>query len=143
MKPNYATIITPIVPARVDALRRYLRDHVEPRFGGASNLVQCQPLFRFDRINGLHFCSFVVLEGDADFGPCLVFETTFDGPRADFLRDLWHVAPEGMHAVYGNCVGYPQSGLDVPELLEEYLSRHDVGAQTFFSGCPGRSVAQI
>ena len=75
--------------------------------------------------------------------PCLVFEATFDGPRADFLQELWRIAPEGMHDVYKNCLGYPQSGLDVPELIQDYLIRHDAGAHTFFSGCPGRSVAQI
>jgi hypothetical protein len=142
MMPNYTTIITPIVPTQVHALRQYLRDHAEPRAGDDASPVQCQPLFRFDRISSLHFCSFVVLE-EAKGDPCLVFEATFDGPRADFLQELWRIAPEGMHAVYKNCLGYPQSGLDVPELIQDYLIRHDAGAHTFFSGCPGRSVAQI
>ena len=143
MKPNYATIITAIIPEQVASLRQYLHAHAEPRPGGPSNFLQCQPLFRFDRINGLHFCSFVILDGCNEFAPRLVFEATFDGPQKDFLQELWRVAPAGMHAVYRNCVGYPQSGLNVPALIEDYLVRHDVGAHTYFSGCPGRSVAQI
>ena len=142
MMPNYTTIITRVVPTQVHALRQYLRNHAEPRAGDDANPVQCQPLFRFDRVSSLHFCSFVVLEG-AEGDPSLVFEATFDGPRADFLQELWRIAPEGMHAIYRNCVGYPQSGLDVPELIQDYLIRNDAGAHIFFSGCPGRSVAQI
>ena len=141
-QPSFTTIITPLIPDRVEAVRCYLRKYAEPRFD-ARTLLQCQERFRFDRISGLHFCSFVVLEGDAEFAPCLVFEATFDGERGDFLRELWRVAPEGMHEIYANCIGYPQSGLAVPELIEGYLTRHESGAQTYFLGSPGRLVSQI
>jgi hypothetical protein len=141
-RPSFTTIITPLIPERVEAVRSYLRQYAEPHFD-ARSLLRCQSRFRFDNISGLHFCSFVVLEGDGKYAPCLVFEATFDGQRGDFLRELWRVAPQGMHEVYVNCVGYPESGLAVPELVEEYLSRHEAGAQTYFLGSPGRLVSQI
>jgi hypothetical protein len=143
LKPSVTTIITSIVPGRVDAVRCYLRNHADPRYGGHQNLLQCQDLFRFDKISGLHFCSFTVLDGDAEFPPSLIFEATFDGSRSDFLRELWRVAPEGLNTLYKDCVDYPSSGLDIPELVEEYLIRHDVGAHTVFLGSPGRLVSQI
>ncbi len=144
MRPNYTTIVTPIVAGREGVLKQYLRDHAEPRPGSpCEDFLRCRSLFPFDKIKCLHFCSFSVLDEDGEFGPSLILEATFDGSRADFLRELWRVAPAGMHAVYGHCVGYPATGLAVPELIEEYLVRHDVGADTFFSGCPGRCVAQI
>lgn len=141
MNPNYTTIITPLKPGLVDACRKYLRDTAEPLSAGS--FLQCQPLFRFDRIASLHFCSFVVLDADDAFAPSLVFEATFDGPIEDFLGELLDVASEGMHEVYRHCADYAFSGLVAPELIKEYLIRHDVGANTFFCGSPGRSVGQV
>lgn len=141
MNSNYTTIITPLKPGLVEACRKYLRDTAEPRPAG--DFLQCQPLFRFDRIASLHFCSFVVLEADNEFSPSLVFEATFDGPAEDFLGELLDVASEGMHEVYRHCTDYPSSGLAASQLIKEYLMRHDVGANTFFCGSPGRSVAQV
>ena len=71
MNPNYTTIITPLDPGRVDACRQYLRDNAEPRPVG--DLIECRPLFRFDKIASLHFCSFVILDADGEFTPSLVF----------------------------------------------------------------------
>lgn len=141
MNPNYTTIITPLAPGLVEGCRKYLRDTAEPRPAG--DFLQCQPLFRFDRIASLHFCSFVVLEADNEFSPSLVFEATFDGPAEDFIGELLDVASEGMHEVYRHCTDYPSSGLAAPQLIKEYLMRNDVGANTFFCGSPGRSVAQV
>lgn len=141
MNPNYTTVITPLKPELVEACRRYLRENAEPRL--VNNRLQCQPLFRFDRIANLHFCSFVVLDADADFAPSLVFEATFDGSAADFFDELLEVATKGVHEVYRHCADYTPSGLAAPELMKEYLMRHDVGANTFFCGSPGRSVAQV
>ena len=141
MNPNYTTIITPLEPGRVDACRKYLRDKAEPRLAG--DLIECQPFVRFDKIASLHFCSFVILDADGEFAPSLVFEATFDGSREDFLDELLEIASEGMHEVYRHCTDYPFSVPAAPQLIEEYLANHDVGANTFFSGSPGRSVAQI
>lgn len=141
MNPNYTTIITPLEPGRVDACRKYLRNKAEPRL--VDDLIECQPPFRFDKIASLHFCSFVILDADGEFAPSLVFEATFDGSREDFLDELLEIASEGMHEVYRNCADYPFSSRAAPQLIEEYLANHDVGANTFFSGSPGRSVAQV
>lgn len=144
VNPNYTTIITPLEPGRVDACRQYLRDKVEPRPDG--DLIKCCPLFAFDKIASLHFCSFVILDEDSHFAPSLVFEATFDGSREDFLGELLDIASVGMHEVYAHCVDYPfseVSGFAAPQLIKEYLVRHDVGANTFFCGSPGRSVRQI
>ena len=89
--PNCITIITPIEPASTERCRTYLRKNAEPRIG-----MQCTPQFGFDRIPSLHFASFVILDETADFGPSLVFEATFDGPKADFVSDLLQVAGNGM-----------------------------------------------
>ena len=136
--PDYITIITPIKSSNAESCRQYLRDNVEPQIG-----MQCKPPFRFDLIPNFHFASFVILDPAADFGPSLVFEATFDGSKADFISDLLRVAGNGMHKLYQHCVGYPASGLTTPELAKEYFIGHDAGAHIYFSGNPGRTVAQI
>jgi hypothetical protein len=141
--PQYTTIITPLDPAKVETCRQYLREKVEPFPSFAAGSLKCQPLFPFDQIETLHFCSFVILDGDGVFAPSLIFEATFDGLRVDFLRQLLRVAPQGMHEIYRDCEGYPSSGLAVPEMIVEYFIRHDAGAHTFFCGYPGRSAVQI
>jgi hypothetical protein len=140
---GYTTIIAPIVKGQVQELKRHLRNHVEPCFDALTGSVRCKALFRFDQIPNLHFCSLVVLDGDSAFDPYLVFEATFDGPRDDFLCELTSVALEGIDSIYEFCQGYPESGLAVPELIKEYLANCDVGAHAFYSGTPGRSVAQV
>jgi hypothetical protein len=139
--PAYTTIITSIKDPYAESCRRYLRDYVEPAC--TSSGLQCQPKFRFDLIPTLHFCSFSVLEKEDEFGAYLVFEATFDGSREDFLSDLQRIAHDGMHELYSHCVGYPISDCAIPQIAREYLLRYDVGANTFFCGSPGRTVAQI
>src|SRR6266404_3258912 len=136
--PDYITIITPIESSNTEGCRQYLRDNAEPQIG-----MQCKPQFRFDLIPNLHFASFVILDAAGDFGPSLVFEATFDGSKADFFSDLLRVAGNGMHELYQHCVGYPDTGLTTPELAKEYFIGHDAGAHIYFSGSPGRTVAQI
>jgi hypothetical protein len=140
---GYTTIVTPIVRGQEAILAHYLRQNVQPLSGPAA-IIQCQKSFPFDQINGLHLCSLLILNGrERTDSSCLVFEATFDGAREEFLHDLLRVAPNGIHAIYEKCEGYPKSGIAVPNLIKDYLIRHDAGAQTFFSGSPGRSVAQI
>jgi hypothetical protein len=136
--PNYITIITPIEGSDTKPCRQYLRAKAEPESG-----MRCRPDFQFDLIPTLHFASFVILEATDDFGPSLVFEATFDGSKADFVSDLLRVAGKGMHELYQHCKGWPACGLTTPELAKEYLIDHDKGAHIYFSGNPGRTVAEI
>jgi hypothetical protein len=145
VKTGYATIITSIVEGHAEALKDFLRTEVEPIFARNEprEILKCQPRFPFDRIGSLHFCSFVVLDGDVEFPPCLVFEATFDGSLDRFLDALLEVAPGAIDEIYRHCEGYPASGRAIPELVKTYLARHDEGAHTFYFGSPGRTVAEI
>ncbi|MHC2283076.1 MFS family permease [Bradyrhizobium diazoefficiens] len=135
---NYITVITTLEGWDTESYRQYLRTKAEPESG-----MRCRPDFRFDLIPSLHFASFIILEATDDFGPRLVFEATFDGSRTDFVSDLLRVAGAGMHELYRHCTGWPACGLATPKLLMEYLIDHDRGAHIYFSGSPGRSVAEI
>jgi hypothetical protein len=141
---GYATFITPIDPGEEEELRRYLCSEIEPRYDPAT-ILECKEAFRFDEIHSVHFCSFIILEGDRDEGlpPYLVFEATFDGPRDFFLDALLHHARNAIHEIYKHCKDYPASGLTAPNLIKNYLAVHDVGAHLFFRGSPARTVEQV
>jgi hypothetical protein len=145
MTLGYTTIITPIADGQIEPLKAYLKDNANPALDPLTSGIVCRPAFRFDQIECLHFCSFVVLDEDkgAQITAQLIFEATFDGSRDDFLTELISAAPAGMRSVYQHCVGYPQCEMTVLELTKAYLITHDVGAHTFFSGSPGRTVGQI
>ncbi len=115
LNPNFTTIITPIEPSKVEWCRGYLRDNADPQFGGEAAFLECRPLFPFDKIAGLHFCSFVILDAADGGGPCLVFEATFDGPSGFFWMSCVKYAPIGFDEVYRRCVGYPLSGTTTPK----------------------------
>jgi hypothetical protein len=143
---GYTTIVTPIRDGHIEELKRYLRTVVDPVID-QKTVLRCDG-FPFHRMEGLHFCSFIVLdEVVLDEGPgfpaSLVFEATFDGSRDFFLDALMHFAPHQMHEIYRHCEGYPESGLAAAQLVKDYLAYRDVGAQTFFRGSPGRTIAQI
>jgi hypothetical protein len=162
---GYITIVTPIKKGQADDVESYLRNDVQPAFD-PTTMISCRPLFPFDQVRGLHVCAMLILrehsgrrssegarpeptDGSAPAGndgsgsACLIFEATFDGTREEFLHDLLRVAPDGIDRLYQHCEGYPVSGKAAPNLIADYLLRSDAGAQTFYSGSPGRSVSQI
>jgi hypothetical protein len=141
---GYITLVTPI---KGDSDRASLQDHlranVAPDSISGCN-IRCRRTFRFDKVESLHFCSMLILNGvNKDDEACFVFEATFDGSKEDFLDDLLRAEARGIDSIYKHCVDYPQPLASMPELVKEYLLSCDVGANTFYSGSPGRSVAQI
>jgi hypothetical protein len=142
---GYATIITSINPKQVEQLRGHLRK-VQPKFNPHNrvDIIKCQASLPLDEVKGLHLCSMVIVDAvESSDRPCLVFEATFDGSREEFFDDLLRVALPGIDEIYKHCSDYPVSRSAVPGLVKEFLISHDVRAQTFYSGSPGRSVAQI
>ncbi len=146
MSLGYATIVTSITRGREPQLRDHLRKNVQPKFNPNDrvDIIECQSSLPFDEVKGLHLCSMVIVDGvEKSDLCCLVFEATFDGSREEFFDDLLRLALPGIDEIYKHCEDYPVSGPSVRALIKDYLIRHDVGAQTFYSGSPGRSVAQI
>jgi hypothetical protein len=139
MRHGILTILTPILPDRdLETFRQELR-------ALDSRTFPCQELI------GLHFASLSVIgkydnqyaEAPEDFNPHLVFEVSFDGSREDFIDDLVAVMGRRLDCVYKHCSGYPGTGRRLPQLVKNYLLRHDVGADAVFIAYPRRTVGQI
>src|SRR5262249_21911143 len=129
---GYTTIVTPIDPNKVEALKAHLRTRVDPAYD-PQTILKCKD-FPFDKIPGLQFCSFTILNEDKEFGykPYLIFEATFDGSRDFFLDALLNVALGPLDDIYQYCDAYPVSRGAAPKLIKEYLIAHDEVAQIFF-----------
>lgn len=130
MRHGIVTIVTPIRAGRENDVRDRLRDlgdDVLPR----------------EHLIGLHFASLSVIGAPPDFTPHVVFEASFDGTREDFIDDLVATAGPTLDSIYQDCTGYPQPGTQLPQVVKNYLLRHDVGADCLFIAYPNRTVGQI
>src|SRR5262245_23456608 len=147
MRQGIVTIVAPIKKprhketaaeeaARVETVRDRLR---ALRHGGPA----LPPLI------GLHFASLSVLGKQGyryapeDFTAQLCFEASFDGTREDFIDNLVAQGCTWVDTVFQNCEGYPAGGTALPQVVKNYLFRHDVGADCLYIAYPYRTVGQI
>lgn len=138
-EPNIVTVIAEIAPDRLAPLQKLLETRVERGAGHSS------PLIPFPGLPHLHFASFCIVRSVEYEGQTLpeylVMEATFDGPTEDFLADLIDLASAGLCAIFEHCRGFPQRVDD--GLLSDFLTHRIVAQNAYFTGFPGRSVAQI
>jgi len=137
MRHGIVTIVAPIGQGRTE---NEVRDHLRNLNNGG---LPTAPLI------GLHFASLSVLgregyrDAPPDFRAQLCFEASFDGTREDFIDDLIAYGCAWVDTVFQHCEGYPVVGTALPEVVKNYLFRHDVGADCLFIAYPYRTVGQI
>lgn len=135
MRQGIVTIVTPVKPDCDTQLRELIEQRI------------CADEFRV--LSGLHFASLSVIDDrldgpeDPPFNPHLVFEASFDGCREDFVDELVLLVGHRLNTIYVHCEGYPSSGVALPQVVKNYLIRHDLGADTLYVATPGRTVEQI
>ncbi len=108
------TIVSPILPDRVDGLRGLLAS-MNHRPGVANPQNDLVPFGRLDR---LHFARLVILDDKtrsdievyglppADFGLSLAFLADFDGPAGEFLADMVRLSGDGLRRIFAHCEGF-------------------------------------
>lgn len=99
----------------------------------------------FSSMRGLHFASLTIFEdlpGKNNYDPYLVFENNFDGPFANYLEELVEKAAEGLHEIYGHCVGYPGGPADRDD-IRRFLREHVFFPHAYYVGNVGRSVERV
>lgn len=132
------TVVVPLAPARVAALRTLLKAIDEQIRDGQSPLTQ---------IAGLHVARWVVLPErvrgrGARTQPSVVMWTVYDGSRAEHLRDLATHARPLLDQIYAGCAGYPDGA--APGAVEKFLAANqERGRVASYVGTPGVSVATI
>ncbi|HKP62166.1 MAG TPA: hypothetical protein VJV78_35785 [Polyangiales bacterium] len=146
MKQSAITIVAPLdtqhqtgaVFARLSALGDAVH---EGRLVSLTQLIEAQRV---------HFLSFFMF-GGPELGlmgtqpppsqAFVVLEVNADGKRSEVLRLIAERAPEFLAELFHECSGLPAPAAQGGWF--DFLSAHDVGADAFYLGHPGRSVQQI
>ncbi len=131
------TLITEILPDKVDALKALLHE--------IGNDINGNAHIDFGLLRSVHFLRFVVLDASEVRGtsipPQLVLSTNYDGPLHDHLMELATQAQAGLNRIYSHCRQYPPDA--DPATLAAFLRRHQRKNAAFYMSTMGRSVEQV
>src|SRR5688572_19235587 len=134
------TIVAPIKPGEVDAVKRVL--------GTIPDHVDGWDVIPFQHLKRLHFGRIVVFDAatDHDGRPIaaqLSLMTDIDAPLDAHLGELATTAGSGLDRVFGSCEGYPAEAQRNPDTREAFLREHSRKASAVYVNRQGRSVDQI
>jgi hypothetical protein len=124
--------IADIKPDKLDTLKETLKRLYELQF----NPEYENPL---SKVGTIHFAIWSII----DDGKRLLFQSNFDGGVIEYLKDFSNHAPEGLNAVFSNCVGYPEGGAEDYEAFEKFAVDHLVACQHYYNAYPNESVKNI
>ena len=130
------TVVTPVEPEALDALRALL---ARVRSGARG--------IRFERLANVHFLRWTLLEPSVghdgtSYPPQLIYAAVFDGKAEEHVEDLVRLGGETLREIYAHCRGRPPE-VSGPEALCAWLLAHRVGARAFFKGNPDHRVRRI
>src|SRR5688572_4518015 len=134
------TIVAPIRPGEVDAVKRTL--------GTIPDHVDGWDVIPFGQLPRVHFARLVVFDEATDvdgtpIGAQLSLMTNVDAPMEAHLDDLTRTAGTGLDQVFERCMGYPEASRRAPATRLAFLQRFRRDASAFYVNGPGRSVEQI
>jgi len=134
MRQRGLTVLTEVIPERVDDLIEYLNTI-------GQNIRKTSEM-SFKDFQTIHFMRWVVLPVDpvVKNPPQLVLSTNYDGPLDDHLADLVRVGGEGLRKIYSHCKGAPKGN---EEDWKRYLRQHRQRNAAFYTGSMGRTVSQV
>lgn len=136
MKQGALTVVAPVRPERLEALRGLLREIGQG--ADASSLVP------FRDVPSLHFARWALLPPAAAGGSAqLAFESNFDGPAEAHLPELVDALGPHLARVYDHCAGFAAGGPKPAAALRGYLRRQALREAAFYVGAPGLTRALI
>lgn len=105
----------------------------------------------FARIGSMHLCRLLVID-DVPFegfpahedhlqSSYLLFTASISGDPVSCLSELLAAAPDVVHNVWVNCVGYP--GIESPSEFLAYLKKCQIDASFFFGGYPQATLPEV
>lgn len=128
---NELTVITPIKPGAVDALRQTLAD---PALD-AANLFAGIPTVHYAR------WTIIQLPADHEAGALLLFSSNYDGSFEDYVAALASTIPDALDRIWSHCADWPGSpSLDV---ITRYVTDHAQKAALFYASYPDATVRQV
>lgn len=140
---NPLTLVTPILPERLNDLYSYL--------SGLKYALEKGKHSLFEKSNNIHYLRWIVIDDKhsiffkgTDRLPKLVFSSNFDGDVDQHLEDLCSADEKGLiDRIYGCCEGYPEEKDRTLESRKAYLRKYMVKVSSFYKGSIRRSLVQI
>ena len=125
------TLITKIVPAKLEQLKQVLAGIKEP---GSPDLIAL--------IGTVHFARWVII----DNGKRLLFDSNFDGSVDQYLTDF-ATQPDlrqALDAVWGCCEGYPAGGAGGDSVkFKQWVHKNMTAAEVFYSAYPDATAKDV
>ena len=140
MTHSVLTFISPVIPAKADALRALLKQ--------IGDNPEKNAILSFRRLEKLHFASFFVHEPTdeqqkKDYGIVLVFENNFDGELDPYLSDLYNNLGDGLHQIYQHCSDYSIMSATERDNMFSYFKAHVIWPNAYHIGNTGREARRI
>ncbi|MBD2564848.1 MULTISPECIES: hypothetical protein [Nostoc] len=125
--------IADIKPDRLETLKTTLKGLYERQ----DDPTYDNPL---SRVGTIHFALWSII----DDGKRLLFSSNFDDELEAYLLDFARNAPQGLDAVFSNCVGYPEGGAAADfEGFKKFAEEHLVDCQHYYNAYPMESVNNV
>lgn len=140
---NPLTLVTPILPERLNDLYSYL--------SGLKYALEKGKHSLFENSNTIHYLRWIVIDDKnsiffkgTERQPKLVFSSNFDGSVDQHLTDLCSNDEEQLlDRLYDCCEGYPEKASRTLDSRKAYLRKHSIKVSAFYRGSVRRSLVQI
>ncbi len=129
---NQLTVITEVHAGRVDRVRAVMSaiDSYSKRLAPAGSLTG---------VSSIHFVRWLLL----DDGRRLMMVSDYDGSWESYIDEFAELILSGLDAIWEGSDGYPPDGArDLPG-FKQFLRRHQVPAEMFYSAYPEETVLNI
>lgn len=113
-----------------------------------SENIEENELMPYSKMKAIHFSRWVILDAttDVDGNPIpahLLFESDYDGPEADHVKEMLDVALPGFIKIFRTCKRFTEKESVTREEVLSFIKAHDAPKTGLFIGAWGRSVEQI
>lgn len=139
MEQNALTVIVPVKPEEVEALRQILTE-----IGGD---IEDNRYVRFHETPSTHFARWVILENrgletDPEL-PRLLFTSNYDGSFESYMQELVEKVGSGMEQVWHKCQGYSPGTSQNVTRFTEFIKNHLLKSNAFYVSFRGATVGDI
>lgn len=134
MRQQKLTVVVPIAPDRVGALRDYLQPIGDDVMGSDDLPIRLSV--------STHFIRFVILDMEGG-GSRLLFSACYAGPLRAYVAELVKCCSVGLNRIFAHCLGYTSGTWDSVDAAIRFIKQHDVGWQTFVIGFPHTPPQEI
>ena len=130
------TVIAPLDPLTVGDLRLLLTQI-------RNENIEENSILPFKKLNGVHFCRFLILDGTESIPPQLAYATNFDYSEKSHIEAIKRPGVlSGFHKIFSFCPSYRRD-LQPEQAVEDFIMTHKQKVHTFYRGHRGLSVRQI